>query len=158
MVRALQPGRPVSRGVLWADWSHRTRGAGLFLAQLSGSCVLSKLLLPADGRRYPGRLQSSWSLVVLRCLWMNALLSRRLLGRGCWALKAGAGLHPREPWVRLRLLRPAHPPLVSFSVFIAGFPEYTRPMIDHLVAMKICHWDGYVPACRCESVGRAWVP
>uniref|UniRef100_A0A8D2D2J7 Tubulin-specific chaperone D n=1 Tax=Sciurus vulgaris TaxID=55149 RepID=A0A8D2D2J7_SCIVU len=28
------------------------------------------------------------------------------------------------------------------SVFIAGFPEYTQPMIDHLVAMKICHWDG----------------
>uniref|UniRef100_I3MSY6 Tubulin-specific chaperone D n=1 Tax=Ictidomys tridecemlineatus TaxID=43179 RepID=I3MSY6_ICTTR len=30
------------------------------------------------------------------------------------------------------------------SVFIAGFPEYTQPMIDHLVAMKICHWDGDV--------------
>ncbi|KAM6164683.1 tubulin-specific chaperone D [Rhynchocyon petersi] len=27
------------------------------------------------------------------------------------------------------------------SVFIAGFPEYTRPMIDHLVSMKINHWD-----------------
>ncbi|XP_006869675.1 PREDICTED: tubulin-specific chaperone D [Chrysochloris asiatica] len=27
------------------------------------------------------------------------------------------------------------------SVFIAGFPEYTQPMIDHLVAMKISHWD-----------------
>uniref|UniRef100_A0A2K5F6I2 Tubulin-specific chaperone D n=1 Tax=Aotus nancymaae TaxID=37293 RepID=A0A2K5F6I2_AOTNA len=27
------------------------------------------------------------------------------------------------------------------SVFIAGFPEYTQPMIDHLVAMKINHWD-----------------
>ncbi|XP_037593059.1 tubulin-specific chaperone D isoform X4 [Cebus imitator] len=27
------------------------------------------------------------------------------------------------------------------SVFIAGFPEYTQPMIDHLVTMKINHWD-----------------
>ncbi|XP_058140952.1 tubulin-specific chaperone D isoform X2 [Dasypus novemcinctus] len=30
------------------------------------------------------------------------------------------------------------------SVLIAGFPEYTRPMIDHLVAMKISHWDGAI--------------
>lgn len=28
------------------------------------------------------------------------------------------------------------------SVFIAGFQEYTKPMIDHLVSMKINHWDG----------------
>ncbi|XP_058417962.1 tubulin-specific chaperone D isoform X6 [Diceros bicornis minor] len=28
------------------------------------------------------------------------------------------------------------------SMFIAGFPEYTRPMVDHLVAKKINHWDG----------------
>uniref|UniRef100_A0A8C7XFX0 Tubulin-specific chaperone D n=1 Tax=Oryzias sinensis TaxID=183150 RepID=A0A8C7XFX0_9TELE len=27
------------------------------------------------------------------------------------------------------------------SVFIAGFPEYTKCMIDHLTAMKINHWD-----------------
>uniref|UniRef100_A0A8C9TIV3 Tubulin-specific chaperone D n=1 Tax=Scleropages formosus TaxID=113540 RepID=A0A8C9TIV3_SCLFO len=27
------------------------------------------------------------------------------------------------------------------SVYIASFPEYTKPMIDHLVAMKINHWD-----------------
>ncbi|KAJ6660421.1 hypothetical protein lerEdw1_017845, partial [Lerista edwardsae] len=27
------------------------------------------------------------------------------------------------------------------SVYIAGFPEYTQPMIDHLVNMKINHWD-----------------
>ena len=34
-------------------------------------------------------------------------------------------------------------PLISlFSTFIAGFPEYTQPMIDHLVTMKINHWDG----------------
>nr|XP_045746113.2 tubulin-specific chaperone D [Mirounga angustirostris] len=30
------------------------------------------------------------------------------------------------------------------STFIAGFPEYTQPMIDHLVTMKINHWDGVV--------------
>ncbi|XP_036079778.1 tubulin-specific chaperone D isoform X3 [Rousettus aegyptiacus] len=27
------------------------------------------------------------------------------------------------------------------STFIAGFPEYTQPMIDHLVTMKVNHWD-----------------
>lgn len=35
-----------------------------------------------------------------------------------------------------------------FSMFIAGFPEYTRPMIDHLLTMKISHWDGYVLGSR----------
>ncbi|XP_036159520.1 tubulin-specific chaperone D isoform X2 [Myotis myotis] len=30
------------------------------------------------------------------------------------------------------------------SMFIAGFPEYTRPMIDHLLTMKISHWDGVI--------------
>ncbi|XP_045231452.2 tubulin-specific chaperone D isoform X4 [Macaca fascicularis] len=30
------------------------------------------------------------------------------------------------------------------SVYIAGFPEYTQPMIDHLVTMKINHWDGVI--------------
>ncbi|GAB1297210.1 Tubulin-specific chaperone D [Apodemus speciosus] len=30
------------------------------------------------------------------------------------------------------------------SVFIAGFQEYTKPMIDHLVSMKINHWDGAI--------------
>ncbi|XP_045630834.1 tubulin-specific chaperone D isoform X3 [Ursus americanus] len=30
------------------------------------------------------------------------------------------------------------------SMFIAGFPEYTQPMIDHLVTMKISHWDGVI--------------
>lgn len=33
-------------------------------------------------------------------------------------------------------------PAVFSSVYIAGFPEYTQPMIDHLVTMKINHWDG----------------
>lgn len=39
---------------------------------------------------------------------------------------------------------PCSPPLhtVSSSMFVAGFPEYTQPMIDHLVTRKISHWDG----------------
>ncbi|XP_012888538.1 PREDICTED: tubulin-specific chaperone D [Dipodomys ordii] len=27
------------------------------------------------------------------------------------------------------------------SVYIAGFPEYTQSLIDHLVSMKVNHWD-----------------
>ncbi|XP_036125871.1 tubulin-specific chaperone D isoform X1 [Molossus molossus] len=30
------------------------------------------------------------------------------------------------------------------SMFIAGFPEYTQPMLDHLLTMKISHWDGVI--------------
>ncbi|XP_019517416.1 PREDICTED: tubulin-specific chaperone D isoform X1 [Hipposideros armiger] len=30
------------------------------------------------------------------------------------------------------------------SKFIAGFPEYTQPMIHHLVTMKVNHWDGVI--------------
>uniref|UniRef100_A0A8C3W5F8 Tubulin-specific chaperone D n=1 Tax=Catagonus wagneri TaxID=51154 RepID=A0A8C3W5F8_9CETA len=30
------------------------------------------------------------------------------------------------------------------SMFIAGFPEYTQPMIEHLVTMKTGHWDGVI--------------
>uniref|UniRef100_A0A8C5TIZ6 Tubulin-specific chaperone D n=1 Tax=Malurus cyaneus samueli TaxID=2593467 RepID=A0A8C5TIZ6_9PASS len=33
---------------------------------------------------------------------------------------------------------------LTISVYIAGFPEYTQPMIDHLVNMKINHWDGVI--------------
>ncbi|KAG7460255.1 hypothetical protein MATL_G00219380 [Megalops atlanticus] len=33
---------------------------------------------------------------------------------------------------------------LSISIYIASFPEYTRPLIDHLVAMKINHWDGVI--------------
>ncbi|XP_063077112.1 tubulin-specific chaperone D [Engraulis encrasicolus] len=32
----------------------------------------------------------------------------------------------------------------SISVYVASFSEYTQPMIDHLVAMKINHWDGAI--------------
>lgn len=33
---------------------------------------------------------------------------------------------------------------LSISVYIANFPEYTIPLIDHLVAMKINHWDSVI--------------
>ncbi|XP_054449170.1 tubulin-specific chaperone D [Pteronotus mesoamericanus] len=45
------------------------------------------------------------------------------------------------------------------SVFIAGFPEYTRPMIDHLLSMKVNHWDGAIrelsAKALCNLVPRA---
>ena len=28
-----------------------------------------------------------------------------------------------------------------YSVYIAQFPEYTVPLIDHLMEFKIGHWD-----------------
>uniref|UniRef100_A0A8C7E728 Tubulin-specific chaperone D n=1 Tax=Naja naja TaxID=35670 RepID=A0A8C7E728_NAJNA len=33
---------------------------------------------------------------------------------------------------------------LNISVYVAGFPEYTQPMIDHLINMKINHWDSVV--------------
>ncbi|XP_029293698.1 tubulin-specific chaperone D isoform X2 [Cottoperca gobio] len=33
---------------------------------------------------------------------------------------------------------------LSINVYIASFPEYTKAMIDHLIAMKINHWDGVI--------------
>ncbi|XP_042361024.1 tubulin-specific chaperone D isoform X2 [Plectropomus leopardus] len=33
---------------------------------------------------------------------------------------------------------------LNISVYIASFPEYTKAMIDHLMAMKINHWDGVI--------------
>lgn len=33
---------------------------------------------------------------------------------------------------------------LNISVFIASFPEYTKAMIDHLIAMKINHWDSAI--------------
>ncbi|XP_053517293.1 tubulin-specific chaperone D isoform X4 [Artibeus jamaicensis] len=45
------------------------------------------------------------------------------------------------------------------SMFIAGFPEYTRPMIDHLLTVKISHWDGVIrelsAKALCNLVQRA---
>ncbi|XP_061080401.1 tubulin-specific chaperone D isoform X2 [Conger conger] len=31
---------------------------------------------------------------------------------------------------------------LSISVYIASFPEYTRPLIDHLAGRKVYHWHG----------------
>uniref|UniRef100_A0A8C5WFX2 Tubulin-specific chaperone D n=1 Tax=Leptobrachium leishanense TaxID=445787 RepID=A0A8C5WFX2_9ANUR len=33
---------------------------------------------------------------------------------------------------------------LNISVYVAGFPEYTESMIDHLVEMKINHWDSAI--------------
>ncbi|KAM8945698.1 tubulin-specific chaperone D [Pelodytes ibericus] len=33
---------------------------------------------------------------------------------------------------------------LNISVYVAGFEEYTIPMIDHLVEMKINHWDSVI--------------
>uniref|UniRef100_A0A8C1N4H6 Tubulin-specific chaperone D n=1 Tax=Cyprinus carpio TaxID=7962 RepID=A0A8C1N4H6_CYPCA len=33
---------------------------------------------------------------------------------------------------------------LTISVYIAGFEEYTKPLIDHLVHMKVNHWDGVI--------------
>ncbi|XP_075941982.1 tubulin-specific chaperone D isoform X1 [Anarhichas minor] len=33
---------------------------------------------------------------------------------------------------------------LNISVYVASFPEYTKAMIDHLIAMKINHWDGVI--------------
>ncbi|XP_017280923.1 tubulin-specific chaperone D [Kryptolebias marmoratus] len=33
---------------------------------------------------------------------------------------------------------------LNISVYIAGFPEYTESLIDHLITMKINHWDSVI--------------
>uniref|UniRef100_A0A8C1VQX6 Tubulin-specific chaperone D n=1 Tax=Cyprinus carpio TaxID=7962 RepID=A0A8C1VQX6_CYPCA len=33
---------------------------------------------------------------------------------------------------------------LTISVYIAGFEEYTKSLIDHLVHMKVNHWDGVI--------------
>ena len=30
---------------------------------------------------------------------------------------------------------------LNLSVFVAKFPEYTRSLIEHLVQLKLGHWD-----------------
>uniref|UniRef100_A0A3Q3WQ25 Tubulin-specific chaperone D n=1 Tax=Mola mola TaxID=94237 RepID=A0A3Q3WQ25_MOLML len=40
---------------------------------------------------------------------------------------------------------------LNISVYIASFPEYTKAIIDHLVALKINHWDGVI----CELSSKA---
>lgn len=39
---------------------------------------------------------------------------------------------------------PSPPPAYSsivYSVYVAQYEEYTRPLIDHLVHYKLNHWD-----------------
>lgn len=38
------------------------------------------------------------------------------------------------------------------STAVAGFPEYTRPMIDHLLTKKIGHWDGVIRALSAKAL------
>uniref|UniRef100_UPI0037E9BBBB tubulin-specific chaperone D n=1 Tax=Semicossyphus pulcher TaxID=241346 RepID=UPI0037E9BBBB len=33
---------------------------------------------------------------------------------------------------------------LNISVYVASFPEYTKAMIDHLITMKINHWDAAI--------------
>lgn len=33
---------------------------------------------------------------------------------------------------------------LNLSVYVAGFEQYTKPMIDHLLTRKINHWDGVI--------------
>lgn len=33
---------------------------------------------------------------------------------------------------------------LNISVYVASYPEYTKAMIDHLIAMKINHWDSVI--------------
>ena len=33
---------------------------------------------------------------------------------------------------------------LEISYAIAGYPEYTAALIDHLVDIKVAHWDGLV--------------
>jgi hypothetical protein len=32
--------------------------------------------------------------------------------------------------------------LSDFSVYISQFPEYTIALINHLMEVKVVHWDG----------------
>ncbi|KAM5305967.1 tubulin-specific chaperone D isoform 2-T2 [Glossophaga mutica] len=46
------------------------------------------------------------------------------------------------------------------SSFIAGFPEYTRPMIDHLLTVKTSHWDGVIRELSAKALCNLvrWAP
>ncbi|XP_058024468.1 tubulin-specific chaperone D [Ahaetulla prasina] len=41
---------------------------------------------------------------------------------------------------------------LNISVYVAGFPEYTQPMIDHLINMKINHWDRVIRELSAEAL------
>ena len=41
--------------------------------------------------------------------------------------------------------------VLGFSMFVAKFEEYTRPLIEHLAKIKINHWDMWVLKSRIVS-------
>ncbi|NXX93130.1 TBCD protein, partial [Centropus bengalensis] len=49
---------------------------------------------------------------------------------------------------------------LTISVYIAGFPEYTQPMIDHLVNLKINHWDSVIRELSTKALHNLtpWAP
>lgn len=95
--------------------------------------------------RSPGRavVRSAAAQGAAQFAWDSRLGRSELLGLGAplgvaaWtrAVPLGEG-----PAAAPSASSPA-PDALFFSTFIAGFPEYTQPMIDHLVAMKVSHWD-----------------
>lgn len=69
------------------------------------------------------------------------------LGVAAWTRAVPLGEGPAAACAVPSASSPA-PDALFFSTFIAGFPEYTQPMIDHLVTMKVNHWDRWV-LCFC---------
>eukprot|EP00112_Aurelia_sp_Birch-Aquarium-sp1_P000058 Seg1001.15 transcript_id=Seg1001.15/GoldUCD/mRNA.D3Y31 product="Tubulin-specific chaperone D" protein_id=Seg1001.15/GoldUCD/D3Y31 len=41
---------------------------------------------------------------------------------------------------------------LNLSSYIASFPEYTQPVIDHLASMKISHWDSKIRALASKAL------
>uniref|UniRef100_A0A669D9J0 Tubulin-specific chaperone D n=1 Tax=Oreochromis niloticus TaxID=8128 RepID=A0A669D9J0_ORENI len=62
----------------------------------------------------------------------------------CWSFARAYEPKELEPFVTQIASRNISALSWFLVVYIAGFPEYTKSMIDHLVAMKINHWDGMI--------------
>lgn len=43
---------------------------------------------------------------------------------------------------------------LNISVYVAGFPEYTQSLIDHLVNKKINHWDGVIRELATKALSK----
>jgi hypothetical protein len=43
---------------------------------------------------------------------------------------------------------------LKISVFIANYPEYTRPLVEHLVTRKVGHWDPAVRELTAKALNR----
>ncbi|ESP04000.1 hypothetical protein LOTGIDRAFT_156603 [Lottia gigantea] len=39
---------------------------------------------------------------------------------------------------------------LEISVYVAQFPEYTHHLVDHLINIKISHWDSHTPPGKCS--------